>query len=396
MDWKLKAGSWDLSEFEQEAVSKMDVAAFDRPNMVQDYRVREDCSIDLRLGEGGSNSSEDSINRWKQQPPPSEVSKVESSTSGSTKRARGAGNGTQVVSCLVDGCKANLSCCRDYHRRHKVCELHSKSPQVTIGGQKQRFCQQCSRFHSPEEFDEGKRSCRKRLDGHNRRRRKPQPDPLSYSGSFFCNYQGSQLLTFSGSHAYPSTTVVNSSWIGAVNTETISNGRHFNFRQQIQLPDKQSLFLGSSLNTYKEGKKFLLLEPDNPNLGNQPTPEPSICQPLLTTFSLAETSGGTGNHAMFFDNDRLATRVRDSDCALSLLSSSRMRTPVNHILQPDSLHNMQPLDQCLHVNTLDPMEPVFVSHSRDAHDVDCSGMFQMRPGDSTRNKVSHALPFTWE
>lgn len=31
------------------------------------------------------------------------------------------------------------------------------------------------RFHSLEEFDEGKRSCRKRLDGHNRRRRKPQP-----------------------------------------------------------------------------------------------------------------------------------------------------------------------------------------------------------------------------
>ncbi|MDG2865975.1 hypothetical protein P7M39_24385, partial [Vibrio parahaemolyticus] len=54
--------------------------------------------------------------------------------------------------------------------RHKVCEVHSKTAQVSIGGQKQRFCQQCSRFHSLEEFDEGKRSCRKRLDGHNRRR----------------------------------------------------------------------------------------------------------------------------------------------------------------------------------------------------------------------------------
>lgn len=48
------------------------------------------------------------------------------------------------------------------------------------------FC----RFHSLEEFDEGKRSCRKRLDGHNRRRRKPQPEPLSRSGSFLSNYQG--------------------------------------------------------------------------------------------------------------------------------------------------------------------------------------------------------------
>ena len=33
-----------------------------------------------------------------------------------------------------------------------------------------------SRFHSLGEFDEGKRSCRKRLADHNRRRRKPQPN----------------------------------------------------------------------------------------------------------------------------------------------------------------------------------------------------------------------------
>ncbi|XP_047959407.1 squamosa promoter-binding-like protein 13A [Salvia hispanica] len=79
-----------------------------------------------------------------------------------------------VAHCLVDGCSADLSACRDYHRRHKVCEAHSKTPKVTIGGREQRFCQQCSRFHSLVEFDEGKRSCRKRLDGHNRRRRKAQ------------------------------------------------------------------------------------------------------------------------------------------------------------------------------------------------------------------------------
>ncbi|KAL5658651.1 hypothetical protein ACJX0J_031814, partial [Zea mays] len=51
-----------------------------------------------------------------------------------------------------------------------------------------RFCQQCSRFHLLAEFDEAKRSCRKRLDGHNRRRRKPQPDTMS-SGSFMTSQQ---------------------------------------------------------------------------------------------------------------------------------------------------------------------------------------------------------------
>lgn len=49
-------------------------------------------------------------------------------------------------SCLVDGCKEDLSRCREYHRRHRVCELHSKTPIVVIRGQQKRFCQQCSRY----------------------------------------------------------------------------------------------------------------------------------------------------------------------------------------------------------------------------------------------------------
>lgn len=35
------------------------------------------------------------------------------------------------------------------------------------------------RFHPLSEFDEGKRSCRRRLAGHNRRRRKTQPDDVT-------------------------------------------------------------------------------------------------------------------------------------------------------------------------------------------------------------------------
>ncbi|GJT48683.1 squamosa promoter-binding-like protein 13A [Tanacetum coccineum] len=98
----------------------------------------------------------------------------------SSKRAcTKATDATQVVNCLVDGCMDDLSNCGKYHQRHKVCEAHSKSPQVLINDQILRFCQQCSRFQSLEEFDEEKRSCRKRLDGHNRRRRKRQPCLIS-------------------------------------------------------------------------------------------------------------------------------------------------------------------------------------------------------------------------
>ena len=39
------------------------------------------------------------------------------------------------------------------------------------------------RFHCLGEFDDGKRSCRKRLADHNRRRRKPQPNASTSGGT---------------------------------------------------------------------------------------------------------------------------------------------------------------------------------------------------------------------
>ncbi|KAF5756730.1 putative transcription factor SBP family [Helianthus annuus] len=74
--------------------------------------------------------------------------------------------------CQAEGCNADLTNAKHYHRRHKVCEFHSKASTVITAGLTQRFCQQCSRFHLLSEFDNGKRSCRKRLADHNRRRRK--------------------------------------------------------------------------------------------------------------------------------------------------------------------------------------------------------------------------------
>ncbi|PIN21921.1 hypothetical protein CDL12_05375 [Handroanthus impetiginosus] len=76
--------------------------------------------------------------------------------------------------CQAEGCNADLTHAKHYHRRHKVCEFHSKASTVIAAGLTQRFCQQCSRFHLLSEFDNGKRSCRKRLADHNRRRRKSQ------------------------------------------------------------------------------------------------------------------------------------------------------------------------------------------------------------------------------
>lgn len=61
------------------------------------------------------------------------------------KKPRVLSPSTQIARCQVEGCKADLSGCKDYHRRHKVCEMHSKAPKAIAGGIEQRFCQQCSR-----------------------------------------------------------------------------------------------------------------------------------------------------------------------------------------------------------------------------------------------------------
>ncbi|GKU88462.1 hypothetical protein SLEP1_g2727 [Rubroshorea leprosula] len=86
---------------------------------------------------------------------------------------------TAVPRCQVEGCHVTLVNAKDYHRRHKVCEKHSKAPTVMVLGLEQRFCQQCSRFHVVSEFDDSKRSCRRRLAGHNERRRKGSHDSVS-------------------------------------------------------------------------------------------------------------------------------------------------------------------------------------------------------------------------
>lgn len=64
--------------------------------------------------------------------------------SGKRGTSGGAG-GVSPPCCQAEKCGADLSDAKRYHRRHKVCELHSKASVVIVAGQRQRFCQQCSR-----------------------------------------------------------------------------------------------------------------------------------------------------------------------------------------------------------------------------------------------------------
>ncbi|KAG0473414.1 hypothetical protein HPP92_015271 [Vanilla planifolia] len=87
----------------------------------------------------------------------------------SVKRSKACHQSVQAFYCQVEGCNIDLATAKDYHRKHRVCECHSKSPKVIVAGHDRRFCQQCSRFHDLSEFDQKKRSCRRRLSEHNAR-----------------------------------------------------------------------------------------------------------------------------------------------------------------------------------------------------------------------------------
>lgn len=63
-----------------------------------------------------------------------------------SKRARTKGSYYQTITCQVHGCNMDLSSSKEYHKRHRVCDAHSKTAIVIVNGIEQRFCQQCSRL----------------------------------------------------------------------------------------------------------------------------------------------------------------------------------------------------------------------------------------------------------
>lgn len=61
------------------------------------------------------------------------------------KKPKVVGTNSSRAVCQVEDCGVDLSKAKDYHRRHKVCEMHSKASKAIVGNVMQRFCQQCSR-----------------------------------------------------------------------------------------------------------------------------------------------------------------------------------------------------------------------------------------------------------
>ncbi|KAL6656294.1 hypothetical protein ACP70R_007120 [Stipagrostis hirtigluma subsp. patula] len=436
MDWDLKMPvSWDLAELEHDAVPAIAASAAPATAVsgiaaaaaaaaaARGPTSRPECSVDLKLGGLGEFGASDGVKE------PAAKGSVAPASSGANasaatvpsaspmKRPRSGPGGAQCPSCAVDGCKADLSKCRDYHRRHKVCEAHSKTPVVVVAGREMRFCQQCSRFHLLAEFDEAKRSCRKRLDGHNRRRRKPQPDNMN-SGSFMTSQQGTRFSSFAAPRPEPS-------WSGVIKSEDSSYYTH-------QVLSSRQHFVGGSTSAYsKEGRRFPFLhDGDQVSFGTGGTAAleagtTTVCQPLLKTVAPPPPPESSSSNKMFSD---ALTPVLDSDCALSLLSSpansssvdvSRMVQPAEHIPMAQPL--VPSLQQyggspswfaacsqasgggggggsaagftCPSVES-EQLNTVLVPSS-DGHEMNYHGIFHVG-GEGSSDGTSPPLPFSWQ
>ncbi|GLT59668.1 hypothetical protein SLA2020_324760 [Shorea laevis] len=92
------------------------------------------------------------------------------------KRVRTVRTVQGTARCQVQGCGADIRELKGYHRRHRVCLRCANASAVLIDGETKRYCQQCGKFHVLPDFDEGKRSCRRKLERHNNRRRRKLVD----------------------------------------------------------------------------------------------------------------------------------------------------------------------------------------------------------------------------
>ncbi|CAI0627363.1 unnamed protein product [Linum tenue] len=377
-------------------------AGFGEPSisqfLVPDQRS-ELYSVDLKLGRSFG-PGEKTVECCFSSASSSGDSAMESSSLGPSKRARLPSNGTQIPSCLVDGCTADLGKCRDYHRRHKVCEVHSKTARVFIKGHEQRFCQQCSRFHSLGEFDEGKRSCRKRLDGHNRRRRKPQPDSLSMNSArlFSDHHAGTRYLQFGSSQIFSTTVAATSHWhAGSIKSENESVLDYSNNTSSSSSRQSTLNFIASNNSSHKSS----LLLPTSSTLSHHSSYNkagkqfPFLQQPTAEDEEAAgDSSGGLQSSKLFVDSNR----------ALSLLSSPPMVHPDLNPQVQSSVHSLSSCYNGLGIES-ESIGSVLAAADGSSNSNSNGGLFQVGPGDDDGSNGnasgSHdhhlqTLSFTWQ
>ncbi|PKU79141.1 Squamosa promoter-binding-like protein 18 [Dendrobium catenatum] len=403
---------WDLTELEQ------NTGEDNLSSVVSSSGSRTgglDCSVDLKLGGLGDFRVAD---KWKEQRRPFAMPMKMSATvpaGGQLKRPRVLSGGSQNVSCLVDGCRNDLSHCREYHRRHKMVEGlkagrggRGSNPAEHMG------LSACMCGSGLPATILVQLTCATRLH------------MLRFVASrFTCLWS---LMTLSeavenvsmgiigveGSHSQTLFLVTSdSNWSTIIKSEEYTLSRHqpspLHFINRAAAPPPPQHFCSSFTWSFKEGKQFPFLHDDEMVLSRRTTLEP--------ISSAAESS----NKKIILTNG--LPRTLHSDCALSLLSSST-NAPTISLSQDIPVERIQAGDQPI-LSSLDygiglglyshlqatannvsmttgflcsgieneHVSTVLVSDAIEA-DLHCQRIFHVE-GEGTSDRASHCLPFSW-
>lgn len=179
---------------------------------------------------------------------------------------------------------------------------------------------------------------------------------------------------------------MSSSWLGAVKAETDAAVVYNNY-SQLNFSDRKNPIPDSLCHNYKGGKQFPFSQGPSTSL-----PGVSVCQPLPdASFASSNTSSSQKN------------RVIDSDCALSLLSSTPAETRqvgLSQMVQFNSVSSAQSLVPGLHYSMLGmegrAVSAALVNEYSSNANVHCHGMFSIDPDGSSASGPHQTHSFLWE
>jgi hypothetical protein len=150
LDWDLNDWRWDTNLFlatpAAAAPSECSIRELSRAQGEIDFGVVVDKRRRLSPVEDGSADCSNSAVADGDNNHVVSVQRGRSSEEEEEERPRKGASSSTTPSCQVDCCHADLSGARDYHKRHKVCEAHTRTTVVCIKNVEHRFCQQCSRL----------------------------------------------------------------------------------------------------------------------------------------------------------------------------------------------------------------------------------------------------------
>nr|GEV42065.1 SBP-like protein [Tanacetum cinerariifolium] len=191
----------------------------------------------------------------------------------------GSGSGRMGVGrCQVPGCEVDISELKGYHKRHRVCLRCATAASVVLDGCDKRYCQQCGKFHVLSDFDEGKRSCRRKLERHNNRRRR-KPSDSKGSGVNSAEYDDGYDEAGKGANSISSEVAGDKSFLAGEGHNNIPSSTH---AQTIHNDSVPCVAVSGETQTDEEKDKGT----QSPSYGDDKSAFSSMCTTGRISFKL--------------------------------------------------------------------------------------------------------------